>query len=97
MAADGNKMYTHVCITSEYMTSQTCMFAFLDWHTPLLDKNRETRLLPESSWCIVCLNPDCVLQQFGCNVFARDKLSALAIGLSGVNQLLFQAAFKKIW
>ncbi|KAL0145857.1 hypothetical protein V8B55DRAFT_1570552 [Mucor lusitanicus] len=44
----------------------------------------------------VCLNPDCVLQQFGRNAFARDRLSALAIGLSGVNQLLFQATFPQL-
>lgn len=44
----------------------------------------------------MCLNPKCILKQFGRNVFARDKLSALAIGLSGLNQLLFQATFPQL-
>ncbi|OAD00506.1 hypothetical protein MUCCIDRAFT_185348 [Mucor lusitanicus CBS 277.49] len=88
---------THVCCTSEYMTSQTCMYCFSKLTHPTSKQLVKGKVVTKKvAGAFVCLNPDCVLQQFGRNVFARDKLSALAIGLSGVNQLLFQATFPQL-
>ncbi|CAO3630821.1 unnamed protein product [Mucor fragilis] len=88
---------THVCRTSEYMTSQTCMYCFSKLTHPTSKQMVKGKVVARKvPGAFMCLNPKCILKQFDRNVFARDKLSALAIGLSGLNQLLFQATFPQL-
>jgi hypothetical protein len=78
---------TPTIITNEYNTSQTCIFCFNKLSHPMSAVDGKVRT---TSGTFVCLHPGCP-KAF--KPVCRDKLSALAIGLSGIAQLLFGSTF----
>ncbi|CEP13228.1 hypothetical protein [Parasitella parasitica] len=79
--------YTPVLITNEQNTSQTCIFCFRKLLHPIAFKDGRLR---QSKGTFLCYNKSCSRKY---QPMSRDKLSALAIGLSGACHLLFGAMF----
>ncbi|KAG1265047.1 hypothetical protein G6F68_003892 [Rhizopus microsporus] len=90
-------MNINVCITNENVTSQTCMYCFSKLDHPIyrkIDKDKDIRTKVKGSF--LCRNSDCVLISNKKAIKSRDNLSALAIGLSGLCNLLFQETFPEL-
>ena len=95
------KQYMHgmninVCITNENI-SQTCMYCFSKLDHPIhlkVIKGKDIKTKVKGSF--LCRNPDCVLVSNKKAIKSRDNLSALAIGLSGRCNLLFQETFPEL-
>ncbi|ORE07996.1 hypothetical protein BCV72DRAFT_98622 [Rhizopus microsporus var. microsporus] len=90
-----HSLYTMACITSEYNTSQTCIFCFKKLLHPkcsTTDKNDRINL-KNVNGAFVCVNPSYPSVKAGQNTHARDTLSAVAIGLSGIATLLLGTTF----
>ncbi|KAG1176861.1 hypothetical protein G6F70_003074 [Rhizopus microsporus] len=86
-----NSLYTLVCITNEHNTSQACLFCFKKPQSPLrITGNTKLKVVNGSFQSV---NPDCPSVLAGKATHARDSLSAMAIGLSGIATLLFGATF----
>lgn len=78
---------TPTIITNEYNSSQTCLCGFNKLSHPTFAHNNAVKT---TKGTFVCLNEDCP------NAFVsvcRDQVSALAIGLAGLSQLLFGETF----
>ncbi|CEG77272.1 hypothetical protein RMATCC62417_12056 [Rhizopus microsporus] len=88
-------LYTSVCITSEYNTSQTCIFCFKKLlHPKRSTTNKNGRInLKNVNSAFVYVNPSCPSVKADQNTHARDTLSAVAVGLSGMATLLLGTTF----
>ncbi|KAF1799607.1 hypothetical protein FB192DRAFT_1474314 [Mucor lusitanicus] len=74
---------TKVFVTNEYNSSQTCLYCYRKLsHTYKQKEGKKT--LNRGSF--ICHNPECV-GRF--RVLPRDRVSAMAIGLAGLSQVLF--------
>lgn len=78
MAAEHNHC-TQVCITTEYNSSQTCLYCFCKWSHTL--KQKDGRLVENRGW-FICYNLDCLAYL---KVMAKDRVSSMA----GLAQILF--------
>ncbi|KAI7881515.1 uncharacterized protein EV154DRAFT_41982 [Mucor mucedo] len=90
MRHGGQCRYTSVCVTNEYNTSQTCVFCFSKTNHPyrIIRKNGNSVIQTingTSSECVSVLNAHSHKK--------RDTVSALAIGLTCVANLLFYTTF----
>ncbi|RCH89595.1 hypothetical protein CU097_009212 [Rhizopus azygosporus] len=92
-----HSLYTSVCITNEYNTSQTCIYCFqkLSHQVQTVYKNG-TRRLRTTNGAFICDNLSCVSVQAKKAVKGRDTLSAMIIGLSSLTTLLFDATFPQL-
>ncbi|CEI92689.1 hypothetical protein RMCBS344292_06942 [Rhizopus microsporus] len=90
-----HSLYTSVCITSGYNTSQTCIFCFKKLlHPKRSTADKYSRInLKNMNGAFVCVNPSCPSVKAGQSTHARDTLSAVAIGLSGMATLLLGTTF----
>jgi hypothetical protein len=79
--------YTSSLITNEHNSSQTCLFCFKKLAHPQVARDKVIKI---NNGSFICLNNKCHNKYV---VMSRDKLSALAIGLAGVAQLLFGVTF----
>ncbi|ORE03237.1 hypothetical protein BCV72DRAFT_279563 [Rhizopus microsporus var. microsporus] len=86
-----NSLYTSVCITNEHNTSQTHLFCFKELQYPL--RVTGNTKLKAVNGTFQCVNPDFPSVLAGKAIHARDNISAMAIGLSGLTTLLFGAIF----
>ncbi|KAI8887784.1 hypothetical protein K501DRAFT_330228 [Backusella circina FSU 941] len=80
--------YTPVVITNEFNTSQTCLYCFEKLEHPLRKvqkKDKEEAVRPVNG-AFECVNSKCILNMTGRSTIPRDRLSALAIGLSGLTR-----------
>ncbi|KAI7893824.1 uncharacterized protein EV154DRAFT_460263 [Mucor mucedo] len=86
--------YTSVCITNEHNTSQTCLFRFSKTSHPnrIVEENGKTIVKPVNGTSM-CYNPECISVRNGHSHKGRDSLSSLAIGLTGLANLLFKTTF----
>ncbi|KAI8880116.1 hypothetical protein K501DRAFT_255692 [Backusella circina FSU 941] len=87
--------YTPVVITNEFNTSQTCLYCFEKLEHPLRKvqkKDKEEAVRPVNG-AFECVNSKCILNITGRSTIPRDRLSALAVGLSGLTKVLFGATF----
>jgi hypothetical protein len=83
--------YTNVCITDEYMTSQTYLYCFSKLDHPIQRKMKKGRQISfKSKGPLLCRNPKCVIVKNNKAPKSRDSLFALAIGISGLCKLLFK-------
>ena len=80
-------LYTPTLITNEYNSSQTCLFCYSKLSHPVGVVAGKIKTVNGS---FVCLNQKC---PNAFKVVCRDQVSALAIGLAGVAQLLFGVTF----
>jgi hypothetical protein len=85
---------TTVCITNEHKTSQKCVYCF----SPVIHSQKRVpvnnkEILKECRGAFQCINPVCVSVKNKRPIQARDQVSAMAIGLSGLSTLLFQQTF----
>ncbi|KAI8366167.1 hypothetical protein BD560DRAFT_332302 [Blakeslea trispora] len=88
---DNHARYTTVSITNETNTSQACVFCFHKLqHPKQLIQVKGKAVHRNTKDAFHCLNPECPSFTNGCGVSGRDKLSALAIAISGIATLLFQ-------
>ncbi|KAI8333184.1 hypothetical protein EDC96DRAFT_526105 [Choanephora cucurbitarum] len=69
-----HSLYTSVCITNEYSTSQICK-----------DARESLKTINGTS---ICNSKACVLNSAKQSHKPRDSLSALAIGISGASRLI---------
>lgn len=83
--------YCSVCVTNEHNTSQTCMFCYNKLLHPskIMTKKDGSRFLKNVNGSFYCVNPLCPLSSQARSTQARDRLSALAIGVSGLSTLIF--------
>jgi hypothetical protein len=87
--------YTTVAITNEYKTSQTCVYCFAPIiHPKQRLKVKDKMILKECNGAMQCINPECVSVKEGKSIQSRDKVSAMAIAISGLTKLLFRTALK---
>lgn len=85
---------TTVCITNEHKTSQTCVYCFSPIVHPMqrqFSGGKEIR--KECRGAFQCINSKCISVINKKSIQTRDKVSALAIGLSGMSHLLFGETF----
>ncbi|KAI8375463.1 hypothetical protein BD560DRAFT_464335, partial [Blakeslea trispora] len=88
---DNHAHCTIVSITNENSTSQTCVYCFHKLqHPKQLIQAKGKTVYRNMKGAFHCLNPECPSVRNGLRVNARDKLSALAIAISGITTLLFQ-------
>ena len=88
---DNHARYTTVSITNENYTSQTCVYCFHKLqHPKQLIQVKSKTVYRNMKGAFHCLNPECPSVKNGRGVSGRDKLSALAIAISGITTLLFQ-------
>ena len=88
---DLHAKYTTVCITSENNTSQTCVYCFKKLSHSKRRVVKENKVIyKEVKGSFVCYNPHCPSLKNGCNTSSRDKVSAMAIAISGISTLLLQ-------
>ena len=87
---DLHAKYTTVCITNENNTSQTCVYCFkkLSYSKRRIVKENKV-IYKEVKGSFVCYNTHCPSLKNGCNTSSRDKVSAMAIAISGISKLLF--------
>jgi hypothetical protein len=79
----------NVCITSEFRTSQTCLFCFEQLKHPQLIENKNGKIIKKSTkGSLMCVNLDCVSVLYGRSTKSCDALSSLAIGLSGLTSCI---------
>jgi hypothetical protein len=82
--------YTTVAITNEYKTSQTCVYCFGPIiHPKQRVKKKDKFVLKECNGAMQCINPNCISVKKGKAIQSRDKVSAMAIAISGLTKLLF--------
>ncbi|CAO3655061.1 unnamed protein product [Mucor fragilis] len=81
-----------VCTTNEHKTSQTCIYCFGPTSHPTQTiKAKDGRTKTKSiHGAFLCLNPNCVSVVNSRAIQSRDKMSALAIAVSGLSSLLFK-------
>ncbi|KAI8368547.1 hypothetical protein BD560DRAFT_331027 [Blakeslea trispora] len=88
---DNHACYTTVSIINENNTSRTCVYCF---HKPQHPKHliqvKGKTMYRNMKGVFHCLNPECPSVRNGRGVNGRDKLTALAIAISGITTLLFQ-------
>jgi hypothetical protein len=86
---------THVFITDEYNTSQTCVFCFqkLQHSLRLIENKSGKDKIVHVNGAFQCENELCISLMHGQASQGRDALSALAIGLKGLTTLLLGAPF----
>lgn len=86
--------YTNVCITNEHNTSQICVYCFsrLD-HPSYTKQTRKGKVKSKVKGSFLCCNRHCLLVQNKTAIQPRDALSSLAIGLSGLCNLVFGCTF----
>ncbi|KAI8883603.1 hypothetical protein K501DRAFT_159013, partial [Backusella circina FSU 941] len=89
--------YTQVIITNGHNTSQNCPYCFqkLDHPYKRVTKNgKETlKAVPGSS---ECTNQHCIINLTKRACMARDKVSFLLIGLSGLSRVAFGVPFPQL-
>ncbi|KAI8365073.1 hypothetical protein BD560DRAFT_332798 [Blakeslea trispora] len=88
---DRHARYTTVCITNENYTSQTCVYCFnklTHARSRIIKQDKIT--YREIKGTFICYNSKCPSARHGRNTTSRDKVSALAIAISGMTTLLFQ-------
>ncbi|KAI9273552.1 hypothetical protein EDC94DRAFT_495710, partial [Helicostylum pulchrum] len=86
--------YVSVCITNENNSSQTCVYCYNKLSHPIQAKKvKRKHIRVRSKGSFRCINPRCVYVTNKKAIMSQDTTSALAIGLSGVAQLLFQQTF----
>jgi hypothetical protein len=83
-----HRRYATVCMTNEYMTSQTCSTCFHPvvraQKRVLVDGKWKTKSVSGSS---VCYNGDCPSYQRGCNTKNRDVEAAVNIAMAGISRM----------
>ncbi|OAC99582.1 hypothetical protein MUCCIDRAFT_114775 [Mucor lusitanicus CBS 277.49] len=79
--------YVPTIITNEYNSSQTCLFCFNKLSHPIYPRKNAVKV---NKGTFICLHPQCPNAHVP---VCRDQVSALAIGLAGMAQLLFGATF----
>ncbi|KAI8330282.1 hypothetical protein BD560DRAFT_416411 [Blakeslea trispora] len=88
---DRHARYTTVCITNENYTPQTCVYCFnklTHARSRIIKQDKIT--YREIKGTFICYNSKCPSARHGRNTTSRDKVSALAIAISGMTTLLFQ-------
>ena len=82
--------YSTVCITNEYNTSQTCVFCFQKLLHPkkLITKKDGSKFVKSVNGSFHCVNHLCPLVVNARSIQARDRVSALAIAVSGLSSLV---------
>jgi hypothetical protein len=89
-----HSQYTNVCITNEHYTSQTCVFCYSKLAHPTIHKRIKGKSIKaRNKGSFLCYNPKCPLVSTSRAVQSRDKMSAFAIGLSGLATVLFGQTF----
>jgi hypothetical protein len=79
----------NVCITSQYRTSQTCLFCFEQLDQPQLIENKNGKIIKKlTKGSLMCVNSACVSVKYGISTKSRDALSSLAIGFSGLTSCI---------
>ncbi|CAO3656709.1 unnamed protein product [Mucor hiemalis] len=83
--------YSTVCYTNEQNTSQTRLFCYSKLLHPskLVTQKNGTKFLKDINGSFFCVNHLCLSTQRNRSVQARDRLSALAIAVSGLSTLVF--------
>ena len=83
-----HRRYATVCMTNEYMTSQTCSTCFHPvvraQKRVLVDGKWKTKSVSGSS---VCYSGDCPSYQRGCNTKNRDVEAAVNIAMAGISRM----------
>lgn len=75
----------NVCITSEYKTSQTCIYCFEQLEHPQRIEEKDGKSIKKATkGSLMCVNLECVSVKYGRSIKSRDGLSSLAIGLSSL-------------
>ena len=72
-----HERYCTTVLTSEFMTSQLCIYCYSRLSHPVLGTSR-------------CLNPNCVALKCGRAYHNRDVMPAVAIGLSAMANLILK-------
>lgn len=83
--SNNHSLYTSVCITNEFNTSQACAFCFEKITHPVKMVNGKLKTINGTS---VCSNSKCLLVINKRSHQPRDSQSALLIGLSGLCTIL---------
>ncbi|KAI8636687.1 hypothetical protein BD408DRAFT_79415 [Parasitella parasitica] len=89
-----NSLYSSILYTNEHNTSQTCPYCFRKLSHPLrVVRDNDQTQVKTVKGAFICVNKDCISVKSAHNTHNRDILSALAIGLAGVAQLVFGVTF----
>ncbi|KAL4213118.1 hypothetical protein AB4K20DRAFT_1885016, partial [Rhizopus microsporus] len=75
-----HKHHATTIITDEYMTLQLCIYCYHHLAHPVLGTSR-------------CLKPDCPAFKFGGATSNRDVMSAAAIGILAMTNIIFRRTF----